>query len=536
MKMQMDIVDEQIDTMGRAFLAMTVGCARCHDHKFDPIPTADYYSLAGIFKSSKTMENFKVVAKWHEYVLAPKQERERLEAHNKRIEAQQKQISRLSRPADREISDTARRKVGAYLLAATDLLRYESMKLQSVLGDSEKADKSGLLTVRAIDFLRGNVDKNFKQDADDPRVLVDTKAAPYFVEYDVVLPEDGNYQLEIRRASPQFHTLDIRINGVLVQAGLPPEVNRTSSPDAQLWTAIGIFPFRQGRNTVRLEIDGPFPYFDQFLVAPNPLAVGAVVPKTSVQVAVDYGINPEILLQWTDYLRRSRGAPASVLYAWHVFGTPAYDSLAEWTSPVARLFDGFKPSTRQELAAFYQSLFDRADGAWRALHPEGSTDDKAEDDDTNLKKGNDKDEQLADPALEALRQLLYEKFGPCRAPSKSERYYSVETRVEIDRLKKELKALQESTPQFPRAMGVTEGEIGDLPIHIRGSHLTLGDRVPRRFLRVIAGENQTPIEYQPQRAAGAGPMAHSRRSSLDKSCHGEPNLAMALRKRNCSVH
>ena len=495
-KMQMDIIDEQIDTMGRAFLALTVGCARCHDHKFDPIPTADYYSLAGIFKSSKTMENFKVVAKWQEYVLAPKQDQDRLEAHNKRIEAQQKQISRLSRPADREISDTARRKVGAYLLAATDLLRYESMKLQSVLGDSEKADKSGLLTVRAIDFVRGNVDKNFKQDGDDLRVLVDTKAAPYFVEYEVVLPEDGGYQLEIRRASPQFPTVDIRINGVLVQAGLPPEVNRTSSPDAQLWRPIGIFSFRQGRNTVRLEIDGPFPYFDQLLVAPNPLAMGAVVPKTSVQVAVDYGINPDILLQWTDYLRRSQGAPASILYAWHVFGTTAYDSLSEWTSPVARLFDGLKPSTRQELAAFYQTLFDRADGAWKSLHPDGSTEDKAEDDDTSLKTGKDKDkvEKLADSALEALRQLLYEKFGPCRAPAKSEQYYSVETRMEIDRLKKELKALQDSTPQFPRAMGVTEGEIGDLPIHIRGSHLTLGDRVPRRFLRVIAGENQTPID------------------------------------------
>src|SRR2546430_7839790 len=49
-------------------MALTVGCARCHDHKFDPIPQADYYSMAGIFKSSKTMENFKVVAKWHEYV------------------------------------------------------------------------------------------------------------------------------------------------------------------------------------------------------------------------------------------------------------------------------------------------------------------------------------------------------------------------------------------------------------------------------------------------------------------------------------
>ncbi len=48
----MDAVDEQIDSMGKAFLAQTVGCARCHDHKFDPIPTAEYYSLAGIFRST----------------------------------------------------------------------------------------------------------------------------------------------------------------------------------------------------------------------------------------------------------------------------------------------------------------------------------------------------------------------------------------------------------------------------------------------------------------------------------------------------
>ncbi len=48
----MDNVAEQIDTVTRSTLAMTVGCARCHDHKFDPIPTADYYALAGIFTST----------------------------------------------------------------------------------------------------------------------------------------------------------------------------------------------------------------------------------------------------------------------------------------------------------------------------------------------------------------------------------------------------------------------------------------------------------------------------------------------------
>ncbi len=52
-RFEMDNVDEQIDAFSRAFLATTVSCARCHDHKFDPIPTKDYYALAGIFTSTE---------------------------------------------------------------------------------------------------------------------------------------------------------------------------------------------------------------------------------------------------------------------------------------------------------------------------------------------------------------------------------------------------------------------------------------------------------------------------------------------------
>ncbi len=49
----MDNVDEQIDTVSRSILGLTVSCARCHDHKFDPIPVTDYYALAGIFTSTE---------------------------------------------------------------------------------------------------------------------------------------------------------------------------------------------------------------------------------------------------------------------------------------------------------------------------------------------------------------------------------------------------------------------------------------------------------------------------------------------------
>ena len=53
--LEMDVIDEQLDTLGKSLLGMTIGCARCHDHKFDPIPARDYYAMAGILKSTKAM-------------------------------------------------------------------------------------------------------------------------------------------------------------------------------------------------------------------------------------------------------------------------------------------------------------------------------------------------------------------------------------------------------------------------------------------------------------------------------------------------
>ena len=53
-----DELDDRVDTLTRGFLGLTVSCARCHDHKFDPIPQVDYYSIAGIFNGSNLTESF----------------------------------------------------------------------------------------------------------------------------------------------------------------------------------------------------------------------------------------------------------------------------------------------------------------------------------------------------------------------------------------------------------------------------------------------------------------------------------------------
>ncbi len=64
-KLRMDAVDEQLETIGKGLLGQTIGCARCHDHKFDPIPTKDYYALAGILKSTESIINANV-GRWVE--------------------------------------------------------------------------------------------------------------------------------------------------------------------------------------------------------------------------------------------------------------------------------------------------------------------------------------------------------------------------------------------------------------------------------------------------------------------------------------
>jgi cytochrome c553 len=51
---RLDLIDEQVDVTSRAILGVSVACARCHDHKFDPIPQTDYYAMSGIFENTST--------------------------------------------------------------------------------------------------------------------------------------------------------------------------------------------------------------------------------------------------------------------------------------------------------------------------------------------------------------------------------------------------------------------------------------------------------------------------------------------------
>ncbi|HUG91974.1 MAG TPA: PSD1 and planctomycete cytochrome C domain-containing protein [Planctomycetaceae bacterium] len=105
-KMEMDIVDEQIDTVGRAFLGLTLGCARCHDHKFDPIAQADYYALAGVFKSTRTMEHFTKIARWWENPIPRPADLARQQEHESKLADARAAVTSLIERANAELKAT----------------------------------------------------------------------------------------------------------------------------------------------------------------------------------------------------------------------------------------------------------------------------------------------------------------------------------------------------------------------------------------------------------------------------------------------
>jgi len=436
-KMKMDIVDEQLDTTARAFLGLTIGCARCHDHKFDPISQEDYYALAGIFTSSKTMENFKVVAKWHEYVLAPKEDRDRLAAHEAKIAAKQKQISDITKAENDKLAAVAMNRMGAYLLAAAHVQRDQRVQIAPVETSPDAIVRD------ASSFDAGNVPRNLEKKK--PNAPKDAKG-PFFAEYRIETPAKGNYQIDILNEEKGAGTADLWVNGEWMKQGATPVQNRAASPEAGGWSYVAIVPLNQGANTIRLEHPARFPYFEKLLIAPHKLEQ---TPLTTVQIANRYGVNPGYLTQLVDYLQRSKGATASVLYPWETLGIDAPREKAE------------------ALARDFETRFQQA-----------------------VKEG----KESSDPGIKALYAFLHEKFGPFRAPENVRRYYPAEVREQLAKLDDEVKELEAATPVFPQAMGVRENDtIDDLPLHIRGSHWTLGAKVPRRFPRVLAGDNQPSL-------------------------------------------
>lgn len=483
-KMQMDIIDEQVDTIGRAFLGLTLGCARCHDHKFDPIPTDDYYALAGIFKSTKTMENLSVVARWQERPLATPEVLHTQMEHQRRINDKQGEVNRLVEKANQQLLGEARAHAGEYLTAA--LLQQEwgaLLKTAKPVGaDPQAIADRAAQVVEAENYVRGNAVKDTTVYGQGIGVIFNKGELPNVAEYDVPIEKAGIFQIELRYAAAESRPVQLSINGELVKADAAGRVTGSWNPDTQTWEIAGLFPLKAGLNTVRLERAQPFPHIDKLLLVPGRDAEGR--PLTPPAPPADgYRLKSDIVGQWIHALEQSASDPQSPLSVWHAWRKDSKLPPAE-TSPLAARFADLEPKTWHDVAARYEMLFTEADGAWKKLQAT-----PAEKPATTL----------AEPALESLRKLLYDPMGPLAVPKNAQTLYPVEEQTTLTGLQNEVKALQEALPKLPETMAVSENPAENLRVHLRGSHLTLGESVPRRFPRILNGDESPALD-----SAGSG--------------------------------
>lgn len=216
-KKQADTVDEQIDTFGRTFLGLSLGCARCHDHKFDAIPTRDYYALAGIFHSSSVGEQ-------------PLETR----AHETALQSHRSRLAKFEDQLD---------------------------KIQWQLGNVGGADATILR--EAESFNRGNVVVDKDNYGKGIGVISDPGDQVNFAEFDIQIPQAAEYVIQLRYAAQKPRPGQLSINGEVVKSSAIAEETGGWHPNSQRWITEGAFGFLAGKNIVRIQSEPMMSHIDK---------------------------------------------------------------------------------------------------------------------------------------------------------------------------------------------------------------------------------------------------------------------------------
>lgn len=131
---------DRVDAVSRGILGLTVGCARCHDHKYDPIPTRDYYSLASVFANTS----------YHEYPTVPKAIATEWDKADKRLKDREELLGEFMRTESENLSEMLSLQVSKYMQAAWKITGEPKDPLDKVV-NAEKLDYE--LMQRFIKFL-----------------------------------------------------------------------------------------------------------------------------------------------------------------------------------------------------------------------------------------------------------------------------------------------------------------------------------------------------------------------------------------------
>jgi cytochrome c553 len=506
-KMKMDIADEQLDTLGKAVLGLTLGCARCHDHKFDPIPQRDYYSLLAIFTSTRTMKNLATVAQAHERPLPTDEKPEIAQARVKKIEAKEAEIKQATDELRAKVLSDARANVGAYLLAAADA------RGRSGVARMSAGKPTGAIVLEAEKYKKGTADQVDTGYGEGIGVILSYKPENIRAEYTINVPKAGEYELEVRYAALESRPIRVSVNGVLA---LPEAANGTTggwNPEHQAWKPEGRLTLVEGKNTLAIEAHALLPHIDKLAILPpetpgaHATGLAAVRPSagTVSEVSRQRKLIFEFVNGWADYVRQAK--PDDPLFGpWLAVKDLPDDGFATTAAPLLAKFRDKAPAVLLDGPA-PKSLADFAERYAKVL-----------------------------PQSDAGKQLLSDPEGPFALknplPANPEFYYPREM-ARLSQRNAELAAIEKTAPPTVKVLAVedgakypqvkADGKPRNLFVQIRGNYLTPGEEAPPIFPRILAGEHQKPFVGETGEAATPEP--NQTRYGRERSASGRLELA-----------
>ncbi len=471
LKARADQVDNQIDVVSKAFLGLTVACARCHDHKFDPIPTADYYALAGVMHSTGIREAI---------VDSPEREREIARLANG-IAATNEEIRKVLDPATERLAAS----LASDLTAAADLVVGEDAYLRG-------PEKTG--TVRGVDVMR-------RARAAQLRRALEDRAHPFhpFIRIAQIIAQGE--AADFAGAAAKVKT-EIRANAVAEAADRGDlEFEDFEKPGFEDWTLSG--QAFVGNARYRPAPDLPLADYSGAGVADSyrtgsDFFVGSMtsrkfrMPKRWLHV--------RLAGRAGGVARSSLSEVRLTLVVDSHKGTsfvPTEEGRFEWRS--ARM-------TTQFDRLCYFELIDRSRGGHIIVDRIVISDSETPPDDgrvdprveglleredvrsfsdlagayqrlyqTALQEQGDGD---ADPLVDALRPTLTLEETVVVLPAVAQ--------AKLQSRRQQRAKFERSIPVSSFAMTSRDESPGDIKIHLRGNHKNLGEEVPRGFLRVIS--------------------------------------------------
>ncbi len=452
-----DELDDRVDTLTRGFLGLTVSCARCHDHKFDPIPTQDYYSLAGIFNSSKLYN-------------APLCKPDDVEAYNagqQRIKTTEEAIKKFL--AD-ENSTAAESRVGEISKYMQAVWRYRvasaSGQSQMTAEFAKQADVSEFLFKRWISFLDSS--EKGKVSALDSWFALDSKEA---VPAEEVTKVAAEFQQRLQSL------LDVR-DGVATSNLVKADENEPHKPGSPRFVTPLVTKIRP---TAGIDVD-----------IRNAKQLFLVVSEGGNGNSCDH----------SDWLEPRLVGPAGELKLTDL----------KWTSlegfggaKIDRNYEGRKirvggKNYSYGIGTHAPSLivYDLPDG-YERFKAIGGLDNSGSDqggcgEQASIQFSVYTEKPVEGPVGvgEDLLTKVLGKDGPLAVGDNDlEKFLTGEKKDQLTKLRAEQEEAKKSAPaMYPIAHSYAEANVADMKVFVRGNPANQREVAPRRFLTVLAGEDQ----------------------------------------------